>query len=267
MRQFSVLDRIKYFREQSINRSRRIERVRCTGLSRLPPKFYITPPRLVSWCSSGMSHDQVDPTPDIQGEPDTLAEALKSFSYFFSFFEKINKLNKGGIEGERVARACLKVYSTVEGRALFSYLCDHEAYTVAVASNSLGVDQHRVYRYTAELVNSGLLLKCGKVRGVGGGSPAIIYALRDAPRGRIDEAANLYKDINGSHVGSLDEYLEDYDYVRVAEEAIKSHRVKGGAVSSRAVTSLLAGIGLYGDRHRFEAFKVIRNMGYEVAQG
>ena len=147
------------------------------------------------------------------------------------------------------------------------YVRDHEAFTIGVASSQTGIDSNKLYRYTTPFLNMGVLVKAGKLGKGSVGSPAIIYALRDASKNRVGEAAQLYKDVTNNHVTSLDDYTiksNEETYRRVAEEAIMKHRDEYGVVKLRSVQEMLNALNLRGEDHRAGVHRTLLEMGYEV---
>ena len=113
----------------------------------------------------------------------------------------------------------------------------------------------------------GVLVKAGKLGRGSVGSPAIIYALRDASETKVKEAAQLHRDLTSSHITSLDDYTvkaQEETYRRVAEEAVRSHVDYMGRVDFPAVVKLLSESGLYGEPHLHEMRQTLNIMGYSV---
>ena len=212
-----------------------------------------------------MVNDQVDPLPPVEGdEPRSLGDALKSLLLYYYYFEIILIYNKEGMQGKQIIQSLMRLIMDEDGNKYLKYLQKREAYTVTVASQQIGVNLNKLYRITNNLLQMGLLLKCGKLSNRDRGPPAYIYALRDAPQSKIDEAAQLYKDVTSSHISSLDEYLQDYDYMQVAEEIIAKHLTREGTVRAPVIAQVLGAHGMKGEAHRDNARRLIISMGYEV---
>jgi len=231
------------------------------------PKFYITHPLLHIRCSKMSAKDQFDPLPDMgKDEPHSLGNVMKSFLLYYYYFEMILIYNIENIQGERVFQTLIKLVSKPEGRKYLEYLRDREAYTVNVAASQLGLDVNKLYRFTNKFVNMGVLVKVSKLGAGERGPSTFLYALRDAPQSRIDEAAQLYKDVTSSHVTSMDEYLQDYDYQQIAEEAVK-HLNSDGCVGTWTLVNLLAAKKLYGDDPLIAVKRIVNALGYTIMEG
>jgi len=214
-----------------------------------------------------MVNDQFDSLPDLEGdEPRSLGGALKSFILYYYYFEMILIYNIKDIQGDRVFQTLMKLVSNHEGRKYLEYLRDREAYTVNVAAYQLGLDVNKLYRFTNKFVNMGVLVKTSKLSGGERGPSTFLYALRDAPQSRIDEAAQLYKDVTSSHVTSMDEYLKDYDLQQVAEEAVK-HPNGDGCIGTWGVIKILSSRNMYSDDAYLSVKRLITARGYTVVEG
>jgi len=215
-----------------------------------------------------VAHSQVDPLPDLEGnEPRSLGDALKFLLLYYYYFEIILIYNKEGMQGKQIVQSLMKLIMDEDGNKYLKHLQEREAYTVTVASQQIGVNLNKLYRITNSLLQMGLLVKCGKLSSRDRGPPVYIYALRDAPPNKIDEAAQLYKDVTRSHVNSLDEYLEDYDLQQVAEDALANHLDNEGRIGTWRLVKLLTNLKRYDEDTLIQVKRIIRGMGYTVVEG